>query len=1080
MGVLAFDKFKPTLFVGLGGNGGKIVNNLAARLKRHPHWDRIQPLTHFLSIDTNKNDLDTLRDVAPDCRFLVSNFDARSYLERKQGKRELPEDHMVTQWFPESYEPRQGMSPGAGQIRIESRLKLYYNLEEDRVGLRRKVMRIFDAMTSRENPWRDNEDRVVRVCVYCSVAGGTGSGGFLPMAFLFRRWVEDNGWGRPDVRAFLSLPTTFLSKVRPELHSDIAANGYAALKELEYLNRQLGYAGGLDELPFNYDPGTADPSRRVVKGRPFSLCYLIDKPAQLAIEKYEHAVSDASYLLLYSHLEGKQAGEYDNYEKHQKMLALGHFASHYGAFGTSVLQLPRNDVLRYASMRFVSKALREYLCFGGEHEEFRVPYGDPAFERLSEDERNRQVDDKFASYVRFRSDEEKARDERGMFTDIHDLVSGGKDLMVAVYEDFEKLYGQLNETIDIPDFNRLDINTGNPTIRPALAHLRRSYGDSRRKVREYLEARLADLRSGRFFKDVFSRYNVNPVAQRLILIRLMEAEFIAPMAPRVSEGDEGEDFAPELEFAFLLDEKPPMDLDNQVIKDEEDRHCQSLAKVADQGFLSKVADRENKAFKSARRRAISFVEGVYDDCREDLRRYFWRSYVNELRNVGEKMLSAYRKVAEISDEEARLTEAETDRFRRDPSAFPDSDVAQFYLDAEVLRDDRRKERLWDRFYTHMLDRSAFFEVKDVFTVVVEGFSPIRDPDGTLRARDAGEIVRFVKDALQTMATGVYTQVFEDMGLDLAKGLDLEQRYIALLDDNFDFEGNRATLDDAVRSVDKARVQRGVEDRLKRLSEECVLLAHIDRSRMDDPTVRAADVSYVGVASAFATDEPDSLWQVLRSVVPGVNQVEGWEERDALVLYRAMLGVPLYFFKNVLSQLEPAYKKVHADPRRTYPLHIEKDWESELPNLDPVEVRRAEEKRAAKASARSAASARANAVKAFSLCTVFGSVVSNEEGYAWNLDGTQQALAKQRNQAFDAFFALDAELRGDLEGDANDAFSRGTVDKKSRAKMLDELTAHAKRLRRMRSVAVADDEEVEVRFLSEERAVVDDLIEGLTG
>ena len=57
MGLLAADKFKPTLFVGLGGNGGKIVNLMAARLKRHPHWERISSLTHFLVIDTNKEAL---------------------------------------------------------------------------------------------------------------------------------------------------------------------------------------------------------------------------------------------------------------------------------------------------------------------------------------------------------------------------------------------------------------------------------------------------------------------------------------------------------------------------------------------------------------------------------------------------------------------------------------------------------------------------------------------------------------------------------------------------------------------------------------------------------------------------------------------------------------------------------------------------------------------------------------------------------------------------------------------------------------------------------------------------------------
>ena len=90
MGILSSDTFKPILFVGLGGNGGRIVDQLSGRLRRHPHWERISALTHFVAVDANKHDLDSLSALKPDCRFLVSNFDARAYIERKQGKRELP------------------------------------------------------------------------------------------------------------------------------------------------------------------------------------------------------------------------------------------------------------------------------------------------------------------------------------------------------------------------------------------------------------------------------------------------------------------------------------------------------------------------------------------------------------------------------------------------------------------------------------------------------------------------------------------------------------------------------------------------------------------------------------------------------------------------------------------------------------------------------------------------------------------------------------------------------------------------------------------------------------------------------
>ena len=216
MGLITSEKFKPVLFVGLGGNGGKIVNQLAGRLRRHPHWDRISDLTHFMVIDTNKDDLDKYRDVSPDCRFLISSFDNAAYVERKRGRAQFEPDPMLTQWIPpeEVYTFRSTQGAGAGQIRMESRLRLYYNLENDRARIRQKVRNMLAAATARENPWRDNEDKVVRVILYGSVAGGTGSGSFLPMAYLLRQMVNDAGWGRPSVTAILSLPTTFIPSCR--------------------------------------------------------------------------------------------------------------------------------------------------------------------------------------------------------------------------------------------------------------------------------------------------------------------------------------------------------------------------------------------------------------------------------------------------------------------------------------------------------------------------------------------------------------------------------------------------------------------------------------------------------------------------------------------------------------------------------------------------------------------------------------------------------------------------------------------------------------------------------------------------
>ena len=477
MGLLAGDKFSPTLFVGLGGAGSRVVNLLAGKLKRHPHWDRLADLVHFVVVDTNKDDLYKNDQVPPDCRFLISAFDRRAYVRRKRGMAELPEDTMLTQWVHPDYDFRDTRGAGAGQIRVESRLGMFYSLEDDRAGIRRKLTQLLDRATRRENPWRDNDDRVIHVLLYASVAGGTGSGGFLPMAYLLKDLVRDQGWGRPNLVATLSMPSTFLDRVERQLHDDIRANGYAALKELEFLTK-IGYADHPSEYEFHYDPDARARTR--VDERPFSLVYVVDKPAELSIERYEHAVADAAFLQVFSPLLGAQTGEYDNYDKHQKSLALGHFAVHYGTYGTALLQLPRRDVLHYASLRYAAHALGSFLVFGADDPRFRVPYGDPKFERLDQREKDRIADDKYVAWVAWRAGLEVQVDELGLFTAIHGQTNRhGTAYASAFQQRLQQIFDHLDELIDLAPVNPGDITTGNPSLSRQLDGLRRDTAASR-------------------------------------------------------------------------------------------------------------------------------------------------------------------------------------------------------------------------------------------------------------------------------------------------------------------------------------------------------------------------------------------------------------------------------------------------------------------------------------------------------------------------------------------------------------------------------------------------------------------------
>jgi hypothetical protein len=330
-----------------------------------------------------------------------------------------------------------------------------------------------------------------------------------------------------------------------------------------------------------------------------------------------------------------------------------------------------------------------------------------------------------------------------------------------------------------------------------------------------------------------------------------------------------------------------------------------------------------------------------------------------------------------------------------------------------------------------------------------------------------------------VAARIYTQALVDLRLDLSSALDLEQRYITLLDRGADLGELRrlGRLDDELKAIAADQVEKGIEDRLKRLSAECALLAHIDQTRRDDPTVTPANVLYAGLADRFLTDERGALGTILKNVVGGINFVSGWDDPDALVLYRGLLGVPIYWFRNVEAQLAPSYRSVLARAGRSYPLHIEASWEPTgaqpgLPDLDPLELKRRREQEAAEAAARKERDARTDRIRAFVQAWLVGSVVEDGDTLAWSYMGTRGALAAERAQAFLAFEALDPTLRADLEDEARKAWRQRSADRRTRDTLRQEAQAMLARVKGSFARALAERNDSEKNFLAEVRAVLE--------
>src|SRR3990172_1260443 len=306
----------PTMFMGLGGVGSRIVDRIAGRASLLPNWEsQLRPLTSFISIDTNELDQHKLIHVPEGSRINISGFDKQKVVENYRRSNDL----QALQWLDKGYQPRAGVKPGAGQIRVESRLSFFFHSPE----IRQRLEALVDNSLRPGITWRQQNPPKFYVYIFCTLAGGTGSGCFLSAAYLIDEIIRNHHW-QSRVIGNLMLSTLMLDKVGPELHPDIHANTYAALKELEHLTK-LDYKQVKDEgrtsdtFVYWYNENLkniADVKKLPqVSSRPFFLSFMIDRPPHLTLTDVEATIADASFLQVFTPIIDNLAGELDNYEK---------------------------------------------------------------------------------------------------------------------------------------------------------------------------------------------------------------------------------------------------------------------------------------------------------------------------------------------------------------------------------------------------------------------------------------------------------------------------------------------------------------------------------------------------------------------------------------------------------------------------------------------------------------------------------------------------------------------------------------------------------------------------------------------
>ncbi|HAG04652.1 MAG TPA: hypothetical protein DCG28_04350 [Lachnospiraceae bacterium] len=218
----------PILIVGLGGTGVDAVLRtkklIAERMVCEEGMDKPENVD-YLVIDTDEKAIESSymgTVFTNDEKFLYRTGEIRSVVDDRD--RNMRED--IKEWF----NPKIDSSliiHGAGAIRQVGRFILFQN-----------VAQLKNQITAKFNRIKNGDNSIVYMFVFSGISGGTGSGAFIDMGYILKSIAESC-----QIRQITRLLFAFMPDVNLQ-HSGttgpaaniIKRNGFAALKELDYLN----------------------------------------------------------------------------------------------------------------------------------------------------------------------------------------------------------------------------------------------------------------------------------------------------------------------------------------------------------------------------------------------------------------------------------------------------------------------------------------------------------------------------------------------------------------------------------------------------------------------------------------------------------------------------------------------------------------------------------------------------------------------------------------------------------------------------------------------------------------------------
>ncbi len=339
---------KNILLIGVGGTGSKTVDTLFQKVKElgRQNDNNISAIV----FDTDAGDIKKIETAVP--IPMADNASVGVICDRIGT-------NYIREWFPcgDKAIRSQEMFRGASQWRKKSYLAFLNLMNKPK--FRSAFVSTLEKMTL-------DPSAPCEVYIISSVAGGTGSGSFIPIALFAKRYLRKNLGKSPIINAMIALPDIYAESQTPENNTKIYANAYAIFRELNAINLvSRGYNKGEQlnkKTPIKFRIGnpeepnlgvlfdSMDQSFWTPEAAPFTQVFVLDKiPNVTSVTAHNIVLANSLYSLICTDIGDKFDSEISNHELlHSQNNGSGAI---YAGISTSEIRFPRETVLDYIAHR---------------------------------------------------------------------------------------------------------------------------------------------------------------------------------------------------------------------------------------------------------------------------------------------------------------------------------------------------------------------------------------------------------------------------------------------------------------------------------------------------------------------------------------------------------------------------------------------------------------------------------------------------------------------------------------------------------------------------------------------------------